>query len=96
MKIVFLQNVLHAGSRYAEGEEADVDIEVAEHLAACGFAVKISPAVRSDEPKAAKAEPTAKPRGKVKAKAKAKAVEAPSGIEAAFAGIPDMGVSSDD
>lgn len=87
MKIVFLQNVLHAGSRYAEGEEADVDIEVAEHLAACGFAVKISPAVRSDEPKA-------KPRGKVKAKAKA--VEAPSGIEAAFAGIPDMGVSSDD
>lgn len=94
MKIVFLQNVLHAGSRYAEGEEADVDIEVAEHLAACGFAVKISPAVRSDEPKASKAEPTAKPRGKVKAKAKA--VEAPSGIEAAFAGIPDMGVSSDD
>ena len=92
MKIVFLQNVLHAGSRYAEGEEADVDIEVAEHLAACGFAVKISPAVRSDEPKAAKAEPTAKPRGKVKAKA----VEAPSGIEAAFAGIPDMGVSADD
>lgn len=94
MKIVFLQNVLHAGSRYAEGEEADVDIEVAEYLAACGFAVKISPAVRSEEPKAAKVEPTVKPRAKVKVKAKA--ADAPSGIDAALAGIPDMGVGSDD
>lgn len=93
MKIVFLQNVLHACSRYAEGEEADVDVEAAEHLVANGFAVKIPPAVRSEEQKAAKVEPTVKPRAKVKVKAKA--VDAPSGIDAAFAGIPDMGGADD-
>lgn len=81
MNIVFLKNVLLDGSRYVVGDEIDVSDDVAQQLIHDGLAKSESAKPLEEK----KLKPT-KPR-----KTHTKPTTNSAGIEAAFAGLPDLG-----